>query len=376
MINIAYIANPNSIHDCKWINKLVEKYNVIVISSDYNVAESYLNDNIKVFNILPSTFPFRNIIKRKKISKQIKYLIEENKISIVHTMYAFPNSFWVNIIGFKKHIITTRGSDILVDYKKLFNSTTIKEKIINTYFLKQFNETFNNAVFITSTSIKQKEIIKTFVDDENKLRVIRTGVDASLMEGCKISNEKKNNNKIVLFSPRSMKPIYNIDIIIDAFCLFNKKNNSILYIINDLPNSDYSKKILNKINELNIEDKCVILPKLNFNKMIHHFSLSDIVISIPTTDGTPNSVLEAMFMEKPIIIGPYKLDSDIFGALFQLEKLNSNMLCDKIEEIVGLETARLNELLEGNKQKVSLFADIEKSVIELNELYKQVISGT
>ncbi len=81
-------------------------------------------------------------------------------------------------------------------------------------------------------------------------------------------------------------------------------------------------------------------------------------------------------MEKPIIIGPYKLDSDIFGALFQLEKLNSNMLCDKIEEIVGLETARLNELLEGNKQKVSLFADIEKSVIELNELYKQVISGT
>ena len=192
MKKIAYIANPVSIHDCKWINIFAKKYNVIVISSEYNNKETKLNNNIKVYDILPSIFPLKDVYKRYKILRKLKMILRKEKVDIVHSMYAFPNSFWVYLSGFKNHIITTRGSDILVDYKSMFVAKSLKQRVINYYYKKLFRKTFNNAIYITSTSEKQKKLIETFVNNKDKLRVIRTGIDIEQITKYFDNLEKKN----------------------------------------------------------------------------------------------------------------------------------------------------------------------------------------
>ena len=174
----------------------------------------------------------------------------------------------------------------------------------------------------------------------------------------------------MIFSPRSMKPIYNIEIIIKAFYLLKNKNNNVrLMLINDFQETEYSKKLIKLIRTLGLEKECIILSKLDYREMIETYSKADLIISIPTTDGTPNTVLEAMFMRKPVITGPYKLDENIFGNVFSIARLSDLELVKAIEKVMALNDNYLSEILENNRNKVISYANLNKSIAEINELY-------
>jgi glycosyltransferase involved in cell wall biosynthesis len=334
MINIAYIANPTSIHDCKWINHFNKKHNIIIICSEFFKDSFYLDQGIKVYRILPE-FPHKNIIKRNRILSTLNKIVENESIDIVHTMYAFPNAFWVNLIQFKNHIITTRGSDVLVDYKNLFKPhSSIKEQLTNKYFIKQFHDSFNNAKYITSTSISQQEIIRNFLIDHKKLKLIRTGIDISDFIEI-VEKAKRNEIEAVIFSPRSMMPIYNIDIIIKAFNQVLKKHPKMkLVLINDVPNEIYASEILHLINKLGLVENCIVTNKLTKKEMVEWYMNSKVVVSIPRTDGSPNSVLEAMLARRSIIMGDYNYDSHLFSNIPKLKINTQEELTSKIVELI------------------------------------------
>ncbi|MFK5948485.1 MAG: glycosyltransferase family 4 protein [Methylococcales bacterium] len=371
-MNVAYIANPSSIHDCKWINYFAKRYNVIVICSEAFVDSSYLNESVKVYRMLPE-FPHKNIIKRNKTISSLKRIIKREKVEIIHTMYSFPNAFWVNLISFKNHIITTRGSDVLVDYKGLFNPlSSYSERLTNNYFIKQFHDSFNSAKFITSTSISQQTVVKEFVKDTGKLKLIRTGIDVSrFLKGF----EKKmvTSDEIVIFSPRSMMPIYNIDIIIYAFNdVLKTYYNTKLVIINDVPNEPYADKMLALILKLGLSEKCIVTSKLSKQEMASWYIKSDIVVSIPKTDGSPNSVLEAMLAKKSVIMGDYAYDPQLFSGIPKLNANTKEELTSRIIELI--KNPFSDKELNSNYRRVVQIANVENSTKEVEQLYLAMLS--
>ena len=332
MKNIGFIANPCSIHDCKWINRLSIFYNVIVICPPFNKKNSFLDKHIETYEILPNTFPIKNFLKRWYHLFLLKKLVIKKDVDIIHSMYAYPNSFWPDLIKFKNHIITTRGSDILVDYTTAKDTAEIDPT--SKYFLNLFNQSFNNAKSITSTSYKQMNVINSFVSDNQKTSVIRTGIDVSKFYSILEIQNKDFENELLFFSPRSMKPIYNIDIIIDAyFEIKDQIPQSKLALINDSPGSPYSESILTKINQLNLTDSIIVLPSQTSDQMIYWYKNSSAVISIPNSDGTPNSVLEAMLAKRNIVIGNYDYDQDLFSNLNQL---NTNSKSNLAAELITI----------------------------------------
>ncbi|MCB0402462.1 MAG: glycosyltransferase family 4 protein [Flavobacteriales bacterium] len=372
-MNIAYIATPKSIHDSKWINAFLENNKVIVICAESDAKPSYLNADIKVYPILPP-FPYKNLIKKNKVLNQLKEIIEKEQIEIIHTMYTFPNAFWVNLIKFPNHIITTRGSDILVDYKELFEpSDSYMDKRRRQFFINQFHESLNNARYVTSTSVIQQSIIKTFVNDPGKLKLIRTGISIdeflSLLEAPQRSGSEK-----VIFSPRSMRPIYNIDIIVTAFAkLLPRLGHAKLVIINDVPDEAYAQEILGLIEQLGIGEHCRVCSKLTKKEMANYFVNSDLVVSIPKTDGSPNSVMEAMLARKMVIMGNYEYDSELFSLLPKLEHNGVDELAETMEHY--LTTPADQDLLDRNFELVNQFANLKHSVTEVGKLYSNMLSS-
>ena len=208
-------------------------------------------------------------------------------------MYSFPNSFWAYDIKFKNHIITTRGSDILISYKKLFSKTSLRQSINNTFVRKKMENSFNKAKYITATSVQQINVINLFVKDSDKIKLIRTGINFNLFLG-----EKTMLNKdFILFSPRSMDPLYNIDSIVRAFYLINKSYHTYnlkLIVINDQVKSPYFEEIKKMIKSKNLESKVIITNKLSQQEMAEYYHKSHLSVMYPSSDGTPNSALESM----------------------------------------------------------------------------------
>ncbi len=378
MIKLCYIADPNSIHNLKWINYFAQDNHVIIICLS-NIEPHYqdLSRNIAVYPVLPSTYPFKNILKKRAALKTIKNIVKKHEIEIIHSMYAFPNSFWAKDINFKNHVITTRGSDILVSYQiDLKAASFFIQKLNNKYVLNKFESSFNHAKKITCTSKVQFNIINRFLKDSSKISIVRTGVDESLFDG---TQKTPIADKILIFSPRSMTEIYNIDIIIRAFSEVSKSKpelNIELALIDDYPKGRYSASIKELATQLGILDKITFLKKLSQTDMIDQYKKSHLVIMLPSSDGTPNSGIESMFSKTPLLLPPLDYDENIFNentCWFTSSYSHEDVYQELINLISAYSAEEVDQKLLAANHNVAKQASLSHSLDTIKSIYLSII---
>ena len=377
-MNIAYIANPDSIHDCKWINYFHKKHQVIVIcSKNYETKKSYLKSKIKVYPVLP-TYSVLNLFKQFATIKKLRTVIKKEKIAIVHSMYAVPNALWGNSITKNNHVITTRGSDILVDYLQTYHSPNSLREKISYYFMKMIiKKALNKAVAITSTSFDQKKEIEKLINKTEKLHLVRTGVDTNKFSDNHLV--KRIDNKFIIFSPRSMKPIYNIDLLIQGVNEFRKSKaahllNVELQIIDDRPQSNYSKYIHKLISDKKLDHFVKILPKLTQTDMLTYYRNCNLVIMIPTSDGTPVSAIESMLLKKTLILGNLHYDKDIFNknTVWKVRNFSREAIKNSITEVITNERMAERKI-ENAYRLASEKANLQNSLAKIASLYENIL---
>lgn len=371
---IAYFAHPDSVHDCKWINYFAKRYKVIVFCPEKKKGQPFvwLDKAIKAFPILP-VFPALNFTKRNKIKKQIQQIIKEEKITVLHSMYAVPNAIWADLAAVDNHIITTRGSDILVDYSQTYqHPESVKQRVSYSLMRRFIENALENAKVVTSTSFRQRQSIEKIVGPQDKLKVIRTGVDVAKFN---LTDEPvATSDKLTIFSPRSMKPIYNIELLLKGANHFrNVHKNITLKIINDDPSNPYAKSILDLIDQEGFNDFVEVLPRMTQETMRQQYLASDIVVMIPKSDGTPVSAIEAMLLKKPLLLGALEYDKDLFNnnTSWKITDFSKEAISEQLTNIwtnPELTKLKTEQALQEALEKASL----DKSLETMERLYMEV----
>lgn len=108
----------------------------------------------------------------------------------------------------------------------------------------------------------------------------------------------------VLFSPRMMKPLYNHFLMVEALV---KIPDAKLVLSTYNEDSEYHAKIAAKAEHLGVSDRIVFVPAVTLDEMAASYSAADVVLSLPPSDGTPQSVMEAMACCVPVVM--VELDS-------------------------------------------------------------------
>jgi glycosyltransferase involved in cell wall biosynthesis len=146
----------------------------------------------------------------------------------------------------------------------------------------------------------------------NKLRRVQFGIDLDIFNPGVTTSEGSINlrrrlslpdhSRLVL-SARAVHPIYNLDIILKAIPLVHQRFPEAIFIfLNYNTNLEYKSQLDAMIMELGLEATIRWLPQTNSRtEMAELYRLSEVVVSVPTTDGTPVSVMEAMACGKPVI---------------------------------------------------------------------------
>ena len=144
-----------------------------------------------------------------------------------------------------------------------------------------------------------------------------------------------------------MTPNYNIDTIIRAFAVVASSRADAVMILKDFRSfgeEAYREDCRKLIRELQIEERVRVVGELDRPDLLALYKAADVFVSVPSSDATSVSVMEAMAAEVPVIasrtdgIDPSVLSHDVSALL--VEPGDVTPLADAISQLHGSPASR------------------------------------
>ena len=341
------------------------KINNNIISSGGRLLSEIDSNYTKHFELPVNS---KNFINYPFIANNIKKIISSNNINIIHVRSRAPA--WILRFINKDHIKT------ISTFHNVYSGTSFLKKIYN----KQLANV--DRVVAISEYVKNQIINKYNISNE-KIEVINRGVDVDHYDR-KISDENiKNfltklsinpNKKIILYPSRLTNWKGHLEFL-DVFKKISNEN-LILYFVGDTKNKSYKLRLQNKINILNLNDKCKILGNLNKDELKIMFYLSSIVVSFPLQPERFGRIIsEALIMGKKILAFNYGGVKDQLNELddiYKIKPLQYDDLHLKLLNLINIEDEKFLNISSKSKKYITKHFSKEQMVKKYLNLYEQI----
>lgn len=198
---------------------------------------------------------------------------------------------------------------------------------------------FKKAHITTGDSIfLQEQGYKVGAKKSNNF-IIQNGVDSDIF--FPQANDLRHSydvgdDEVLIFSPRAITPLYNIDTILQAVHELVCKGLKIKCMLSFAFGDDYSDQLKKQAKDLKIDDHILWLGYLTYVDMAQHYNAADLVVSVPSSDSSPKSVYEAMFCKKPIVVSDLKWTYEILDeeCIARVDARDSEQLSMAIIELI------------------------------------------
>lgn len=251
------------------------------IQNYYNLVRDYFaevmvvtNENIDYCPHAKVSFKLRNPFKVYKSIQEIKKIIHDFNPDIIHVHQANTYGFIASMANKRRipMVLTTLGSDVLLLPKR--------------GFLYRFivNKSLKDANFITADARFMAEAIHGLIGQKD-VTIANFGIDISPIP----MGHKKEK---ILYSNRLHKDLYNIDQIISGCAAFLKENTEWSLTIG--ANGNNTELLKAQAKQLISEEQVSFIGFVTADINRANYLKSAIYISIPSSDGTAISLLEAM----------------------------------------------------------------------------------
>ena len=337
-----FIAGSKSIHVSSFIEALNNKGIIPTLLAEESL--NYGKVNGEFIARFRSKNPFSILINYWKL----KRIIRKTEPAVVHIHQANRMAYFVSKICAHKNIpciLTAWGSDVLIVPQK------------NKFYRFLVKKTLQRSKIITADSKSMVTAMMQLVPLKEKYKLLQYGIDLI---------EPKPKEKII-YSNRLHNPLYRIDVIIDYFKAFQAKFSDWKLVIAGVGSETENLKKM--VKSLAIEEKVRFIGWVDKELNTEMYQKSSIYISIPESDGTSVSLLEAMSAECLPIVPDIDVSKEwiLDGKNGVIEKDGENPLIEAVELLK-------DDFGEINKSLVKSTAERGKCTERFIELYQQVIT--
>lgn len=295
----------------------------------------------------------------------VKSLLEAGDYDLIHAHWLFSGlvGVWIKRLSGKKFMITSHGSDINelnTKWQKRIASSVLREA---------------DKIVTVSNDLKQK-IIRLGIN-ENKVRVIPNGVNASELKPINIMTARKKtglpaNKKIILFTGRLLKE-KGLAYLVNAMSAVKKRHKDALLVL--IGEGPFRQEIRKVVEEKKLEGSVLVLAPKPHDEIKWWFNSADLVVLPSLKEGFGVTLIEAMACGKPIIgtkVGGIKdIIEDKVNGFFVPVK-DSKALAQKITRLLENEKLAGKMGASGRKIVMKKFS-VEAMVSAYVEEYRKLV---
>ncbi len=279
-MKICYLADGQSIHTQKWVKYFSEHGHEVHLIS----FRPFKNGKVFI-HMLRRKLPIQDLDYFLQIPA-IRNLLAEIKPDILHAHYITSFGFLGACSNLHPFIVSALGTDILITPFRSF-----LHKMLTRFVLKRAE------LIIADAQISVSRMVELGIPAE-KIHIIPSGIDPLIFYP-----SSRQDYLPILVSVRQHKPLYNLDIILRALKILRANGHDVkLLLAGDGPLRQELEKLARK---LDIKQSVEFLGNVPPEKLGDLYRQSSIYISIPRSDATSISLLEAM------ACGAFPIVSDI-----------------------------------------------------------------
>ena len=378
-MRICYFADGRYIHALRWMKFFAEHgHEMHLISFAPMTAENISrmeSIGVKCHGDIRN-FHIKRFWKTLVDLKKLRTVLKSEKIDILHCHFLGSNTWYAALSGFHPYIITVMGGDVIGRNWKPDSSW--RESILTRLALRK-------ADALTTWSQKLTRSIRPYSSSDTPVEVVHGGIPLErfspgpkplfLLKSLNIPDES-----VIIFSPRLMRPLYNIIEIAEAMGPLVSKMPNIFFVIacpEHIGDTEYLEKLEQTLSENGAFGNSRFVSGISHDEIADYFRLADVTVSIPSTDGTPMTVLESMACGTPTVIGGLH---DYDRTYFEHEK--TTMMVD-VENPASIADA-IMRLLNDDQLSAALTHEARRRVVEtggyefqmgkMEKLYQHVMS--
>jgi glycosyltransferase involved in cell wall biosynthesis len=180
----------------------------------------------------------------------------------------------------------------------------------------------------------------------------------------------------VLVSPRILRPLYNIHLIVEAMPFVSAAVDDVVLLITEhRPDEDYRRRLVARVRELDIESNVRFVGALPYTEIPALMSLADVVVSVPLSDGLPQSLFEAMACGAPVVVGRLPAYGELIeeGEHALMTELRPEAIAAAVVRLLG-DSDFATRLTRTALTRVRERADIAESARRVEAFYQRALN--
>lgn len=266
------VIGSSTPHVRNHVNRIKDEFDIEIITTN----SEFIPENTP-YHIVD--FSIRKLTNLFKSPRKIKSIIDRFSPDVIHVHQANSFAFYSILANRGKKlplILTLWGSDILVHPKE-----GLLNKIMTQYVLKRSDIITSDAQFLADEA--QKLVPATKLD----VRIANFGVEKIEIP---IHKEK------IIYSNRNHSPLYRIDEVIKAFHRFIESGHKDWKLIIAGRGSE-TENLQSLVNQLELSEHVEFAGFVNLEQNASNYARATYFVSIPESDATAMSLLEAMYFK-------------------------------------------------------------------------------
>lgn len=226
------------------------------------------------------------------------HILKQHQPDIVHVHFAYSIWGWMAAVA-NRHplVVSVMGGDILFDEQ---GSPTPRGKWLTLQLLKR-------ADLITSKSDYLTSVLERLGGFHTKTIKVVWGVDLHRFQRVDATELRTtlgfDAKHRVILSPKILQPFYNVHLIVEAMPrIIAVYPDARLLITEYGADPGYHAQIVDRVEQLGLREYVTFVGHVPHHDMPLYYSLADVTVAVPSSDGLPQTLLEGMVCEVPNIL--------------------------------------------------------------------------
>ena len=227
-------------------------------------------------------------------------LLRQLRRPITHCHYAAEYATWAAaLLGLKPLVITVMGGDVLFDEQGRHG---VLSRALTRFALRR-------ADLVTVKSPHLGTVVRGFGVPPERVMTVLWGIDIDafrpdaeemrvLRDGWALPPGRR-----VLLSPRPLKPLYNQTLMLEALAILVGQGHDLALVCSLYgAEPEYRAALVARATALGVAERLVFAEPRSHARMADLYGLGDIVLSLPPSDGFPQTLIEAAATGKPTVM--------------------------------------------------------------------------